>query len=361
MTRKKILLFVPFLKGTGGTETVIRNLQIAYRQSLKKKEYDMMLVSFGGTIDSHWQNEWEKKVYSFSKYRALQNIAYIFLMPVLILYTLFRENPDIVISTNSFIWKICYIQRTIFKRSFQLFAWYHYSINQKGLSRFAIKSPDRFLAISTGIKEQLISRGRASDSIDVLFNPVMRTTATIPRPDRSNPVLTYIGRIDFDGQKNVSELFEALKEVKGPWRLELYGTCSENDKHALVKMAQDAGFIQKISFKGYHSNVWEIIETSTALVMTSKYEGFPMILCEALSHGVYCISSDCETGPSDILETGVNGKLYEPGNVDQLVNQLNTLVNGAQLPKQKDIINSIQQFDSEHFIYSFERFCHIDV
>ncbi len=51
----------------------------------------------------------------------------------------------------------------------------------------------------------------------------------------------------------------------------------------------------------------------TALLLTSAFEGFPMTLLEAMSYGIPCISSDCMSGPRDMIKPGLNGELYTRG------------------------------------------------
>ena len=75
-----------------------------------------------------------------------------------------------------------------------------------------------------------------------------------------------------------------------------------------------------------------------------------MVLCEAISHGIYCISSDIETGPNDIIKNGINGKLYNPHDISQLTNDLQDVIyHPNNLPNQKQIINSSQKFSIDNY------------
>ena len=66
----------------------------------------------------------------------------------------------------------------------------------------------------------------------------------------------------------------------------------------------------------------------TALLLTSRFEGFGLVLVEAISHGIPVISSDCETGPRDIVVEGINGYLYKPGDLKEFVEKVNGLAMG---------------------------------
>lgn len=362
MKKTKVLVMVPYLKGTGGTETVIKNLNTSYLQSSNREAYELKLISFGGTKEKHWLANWNKVIYSFSDIRLFQMMLYVLAMPWLCLKTILAEKPDVVICTNPFIWQIAYFFRELTHVNFKIYAWYHYSIMQKHLKHAALQRCDHFLAISHGIARQLMNLGVDEDKITVLTNPVVicSNVKLVRRSERDGnrnhkTRFLYIGRIDFDGQKNVQELFNALAYVHGVWKLDLFGTCSKKDKEALMKIAKKNGFADNVVFRGYTSNVWERIHNADALILTSKFEGFPMILCEAISHGIFAVSSDCETGPSDIIQRE-NGLLYKPGDVPELAKILTDItLQKLCLPSEAAIVQTITKFNLENFIRAFER------
>ncbi|MFT8372829.1 MAG: glycosyltransferase [Liquorilactobacillus satsumensis] len=63
------------------------------------------------------------------------------------------------------------------------------------------------------------------------------------------------------------------------------------------------------NLKGWVTNPWQQLKEMDALLLSSNYEGFPMVILEAISRGVPSISYDCPTGPADIIIDGVNGYL----------------------------------------------------
>ena len=362
MKRSKILVMVPYLKGTGGTETVISNLNSIYLQSNNRKSYELKLISFGGSKEKKWLDQWNKVVYSFSDMRFIQLILYVLVMPWLCLKTILVERPDAIICTNPAIWELAYFVRAFTHVNFKIYAWYHYSIKKKKIRHSALRRCDHFLAISHGIASQLKSLGIDESKVTVLTNPVMLNddVRLIQRSDgdgREHKIthFLYVGRIDFDGQKNVQELFNALAYVRGDWKLDLFGTCSKRDKEALIKIAQKNGFSESVVFRGFASDVWKCIHTADTLILTSKFEGFPMILCEAISHGLFVVSSDCETGPSDIIQRE-NGLLYRPGDVKQLAEILTEItLQKVCLPSAFIISRTMQKFNQENFIRTFEK------
>lgn len=131
---KKAVVAVPYLSGKGGTETVIKNFQEAMSQ-YGDEDYSWKLISYGGTKYSGWIKKWSKKVYSFSDNRYVQILAYIFLLPILILKTLKKEKPDFFIATNPIIWTMAYRMRKFVSPRTKIISWYHYSFKRKNIKK----------------------------------------------------------------------------------------------------------------------------------------------------------------------------------------------------------------------------------
>lgn len=83
---------------------------------------------------------------------------------------------------------------------------------------------------------------------------------------------------------------------------------------------------QQIVLKGRSSDYSEIYGTASLFVLSSDFEGMPNTLLEAMAVGLPCISTDCPTGPSDIIESGKNGILVPTGDKGKLVQAMETLI-----------------------------------
>lgn len=340
---KKAIVAVPFLKGTGGTETVIKNFAQALDVKDTKADISWKLISFGGSNNSEWMNGWNKKVYNFSNLRYVQLVAYAGLMPVLIARILKREKPDFFISTNPIIWSLAYKLRKSISPKTKIIAWYHYSFKMKKVKLKYLKMTDKFWAISSGIKDELTSMGVSRSKTDVIYNPINVNNVKIINRSRKQNHFIYIGRIDYDGQKNVSELIKALNKVNGQWKCDFYGTIDKSTKEKLQELALNK-VNSYISFCGFYKNVWSNIKEADVLILTSKFEGLPMVLMEAISRGIPIITSNCPTGTKDIVNKD-NGWLYQMGEIDQLASLLNSVIlNKVQLPTTNDVKQSAHLF-----------------
>ena len=341
---KKVVIALPYLTGKDGTETVIKN----FAETLDVKNTDdnisWKLVSFGGTKYPEWLSGWNKKVYNFTQSRHIQLIAYAILMPLLIANILRKEKPDFFIATNPIMWSIAFAERNVFSKKTKIGAWYHYSFKMKNVKEKYLKKADFFWAISSGIKDELLSLGVSPDKIYVIYNPVdVDHVTAVKRSGKQNRFI-YIGRIDYDGQKNVSELIKALNKVKGDWHCDLYGSVDPETKDRLLRLANDHTKSQ-IEFKGFYKDVWNQIKKADVLILTSKFEGLPMTLIEAASRGIALVSSNCPTGTQDIVNKE-NGFLYNQLSIVRLNEILEQIIyRTVELSSPLCVKRSVQKFN----------------
>ena len=135
-------------------------------------------------------------------------------------------------------------------------------------------------------------------------------------------------------QKRFDRLLDAFARIKDShpdWHLVILGedfvawrkTTLRKDLEAQVSRL---GLTQQVSLPGFAGNVADWYRAADALVLTSAFEGFPMVLLEAMAHGCPPISVDCDTGPRDIINNGENGLLVPQDDIDALVNGLDRML-----------------------------------
>lgn len=104
--------------------------------------------------------------------------------------------------------------------------------------------------------------------------------------------------------------FSYIASKFSDWDLVILGEGEERE--ALSNLVQSYGLEDRVFFPGNVGNVSEWYERAELFVLSSVVEGFPNVLLEAMVYGVACISFDCNTGPRDMIEHGVNGFLVDP-------------------------------------------------
>ena len=112
-----------------------------------------------------------------------------------------------------------------------------------------------------------------------------------------------------------------------------------------IEQSQLSGFIHLL---GFTQNTTIYIKNAEFLVLTSQYEGFPMVILEALHLGTPVISFDCETGPSEMILHENNGLLIENQNFEELQSAMNTMVENNLIYQtcRENTKNSIAQFSA---------------
>ncbi len=168
---------------------------------------------------------------------------------------------------------------------------------------------------------------------------------------QSKNVMVTAGRLC--EQKGFDLLLIAVKKVfeKYPnWRLKIFG------KGDLLEILQhqtnELGINSNVEFCGYRSDLECQFRNATFYVMSSRYEGFPMILLEAVSQSLPCVSFDCPEGPSTILRNG-GGLLVENGNIEQLSNEMIRFIESPSLREKcaRQALVNIKDYTPEK-IYS---------
>jgi glycosyltransferase involved in cell wall biosynthesis len=147
-------------------------------------------------------------------------------------------------------------------------------------------------------------------------------------PGRS--IILAVGR--FVPQKGFARLIEAFNRLKAEnpsWDLVILG--AGPDRQMLESRRDKLGLNGRVFFPGRAGNVGDWYKRSSIFAMTSLFEGFPNALLEAMGYGLSVISTDCDTGPRDLIENGVNGFLVTEGDQDALTTGLQQLMASSDL------------------------------
>ncbi|MFB5283675.1 glycosyltransferase [Peribacillus sp. Hz7] len=137
--------------------------------------------------------------------------------------------------------------------------------------------------------------------------------------------IATFGRLS--AQKNQSLLIKAFAMVyktNKSIKLSLYG--SGEEKNTLKVLVKELGIEDAVTFKGRVSNVADALMSTDLFVLSSNYEGMPNALMEAMGVGLPCISTDCPTGPKDLIQNQKNGILVKSNDVSELVSAIHYCV-----------------------------------
>ena len=136
--------------------------------------------------------------------------------------------------------------------------------------------------------------------------------------------IVFLGRLAY--VKNPVALLEAYSRIedKKDWQLHFIGDGIL--KTELQKMIHHLGLSDRVILHGFVKNVDAILSESKILGLTSKSEGFPNAIIEAMANKMAVIAYNCKVGPSDIINNGQNGYLVPPGDVEYFKEKLDYLI-----------------------------------
>lgn len=154
-------------------------------------------------------------------------------------------------------------------------------------------------------------------------------------------------------QKGFDMLIEAAQIIKRytkGWSIDIFGDGADEEK--LIKLIYEKELADFISIKPPVKNIQLELLNSSIYVMSSRWEGLPMILLEAKACGLPIVSFDCPEGPADIIDSGYDGYLVKLNNVEELANKIVLLCNDFDLRKKMGnmaYVNS-QKFSSSEIL-----------
>lgn len=176
----------------------------------------------------------------------------------------------------------------------------------------------RVIAVSRQMQELLEKQARLKN-VNCIYNPVntrlIRDQAAEPL-EIDGPFILAVGRLE--QQKRFDLLIDAFarSRVQQHCRLLIVGRGSQQEQ--MEAQIRQLGLEGRVILAGFDANPYKYMAKAEFQVMSSDYEGYPLVLIEALSLGCPIVSTDCPTGPREIIRHGDNGLLVEKGNPDAL-------------------------------------------
>lgn len=243
---------------------------------------------------------------------------------------LLKEKPDIVVSLypseSSFIPDIKDGSKKVLELHYCKF--FRLQYGRKGLLGWIdklrtrqdeqiVRRFDKFVVLTNE------DRGYWGDlpNIEVIPNAAMHVSDTYS--DVMNKRVIAVGRLDY--QKGFDRLIQAWELVQHTgkftdWKLDIYGQGEWQEM--LQQMIDKAELQNTVCLNRPTKQIGEEYVKSDMLVMSSNYEGFPMVMIEAMACGLPVVSFDYKCGPKDIIQSGINGLLVPNGDIQALADAM---------------------------------------
>jgi glycosyltransferase involved in cell wall biosynthesis len=187
------------------------------------------------------------------------------------------------------------------------------------LVRVAYPLADRVVAVSAGVADDLATRAHLPrERIDVVYNPMvfdrLRSAGDAPPPhawlaDDGLRVVLAVGRLH--EQKDFPTLIRAMSLLPDDHRLLILGDGAERGPLSALIERLDLG--ERVDLVGFVPNPYPFFRHADVFVLSSRWEGLPTVLVEALAFPVALVATDCPSGPAEILADGRWGTLVPVG------------------------------------------------
>lgn len=168
--------------------------------------------------------------------------------------------------------------------------------------------------------------------------------------DRVKKIIS-VGRLE--EQKNFKLLIDAIDKIDDKnVKLDIVGKGSLKDE--LNQYIVSKKLENRITIIDWSKNVKELLDNADLFVMSSKYEGMPNALMEAMVSGIPCISTDCDFGPSDLIIHNQNGLLSKDNDLNDLIKNINYAINNydKMTEMSRNAINYMKGNFSEEIVLS---------
>jgi len=227
------------------------------------------------------------------------------------------------------------------------------------LARWIYPCADAVVAVSNGVADDLAHFLRLSrDRITVIYNPIVSEGlfAAAQQPvdhpwfkPYSPPVIISIGRLT--KAKDYSTLIKAFAKVRQQREVRLVILGDGEERSSLVDLVRRLRLDNDVWLPGFVDPPYPYLARASLFVLSSIWEGFPTVIVEALALGVPVVSTDCPSGPREILDNGRFGNLVPVGDVEALADAILRALDAPHEPerlkeraRQFSVDNAVTQY-----------------
>jgi glycosyltransferase involved in cell wall biosynthesis len=210
------------------------------------------------------------------------------------------------------------------------------------IAKLAYPRADAVVAVSHGVAQDLHQvLGLPLSEIDVIYNPgvtpeiASKAQEPLEHPwfaAGEPPVILGVGKLEM--QKDFPTLLQAFAQVRAqrPVRLVILGWGPEAEQRRLEALIEELGIGADVQLAGYVNNPYAYMARSALFVLSSRWEGLPFVLVEAMAVGLPVVSTNCESGPAEILDHGQYGTLVPVGDAQAMARAIAQVLDGKTPP-----------------------------
>ncbi|CNI46136.1 WbcM protein [Yersinia frederiksenii] len=325
---KKIAFFGGDISHTGGTERV----SLALANYLVKEGYQVIIVSLSGNAPPKFHVDERIKLVSLFDRRRRFSLAY-FSVVFRLRRILIDKSIDIVIDVDTMLALFSTI--SILGTNIKHISWEHFNYkndlnvkSRKFARKLAAKYSDAVITLTERDRTFWLEDNKYPEKIISIPNPLPFEPKVELIKNNSNKILS-LGRLtNIKGFDLLLDVWAKIEKANKDWELVIAG--DGEDKYFLSKKINDLN-LKNVKLLPSTPNVCELYNQSAIYVMTSRFEGFPMVLLEAKASGLPIIAYDCDTGPSELIMDNEDGFLIPFADSDAFSERLIQLMNDESL------------------------------
>lgn len=220
-------------------------------------------------------------------------------------------------------------------------SWEHFTFNQNlGVKyrdwgrKLAGRFSDAIVVLTEQDQQQYLTNRAIKRPVYHIYNPILLNENTIPTDDTEKKIILSAGRLAY--QKGFDLLIDVAELVftKHPnWQWIIAG--EGEDRSELERKIKEKKLENHVILIGNVSNIEDYYQRAAIFVLTSRFEPFGLVLTEAKSFHLPCISFDVESGPAEIILDSINGYLIEPFDVRKMAEKINYLIEHPNIRKKQ--------------------------
>jgi glycosyltransferase involved in cell wall biosynthesis len=273
------------------------------------------------------------------------------------MYKLCKENSyDAVVSVGYLNWKESKIACSLLKNAPKLVMTDHNSFERPNDACMPFRTKlkkfvwsrlfDCFTVLTNA--DLSVAKRKGLRNVSVLYNPLFLAPSLKSLPYKQKIVLS-MGRMDIWHCKGFDLLVTAWNRVsaKHPdWKLKIVGKGDDKTLTMLKSLSKD---LNSIEFLPYTSNPAALYEEASIYVLSSRYEGWGLVMVEAMSQGCATIACDYKGRQSEVITDGENGLLCDVGNADAIAEKIELLIENDELRTriQRTAPSSVERFSED--------------
>ncbi|MCI5114948.1 MAG: glycosyltransferase family 4 protein [Candidatus Electrothrix sp. AW1] len=347
----KLLFVVGDISACGGTERA--TVEIA--SALSETEHDVTVLSLFGPADPFFKLSDKVRICSTGLKEAQKSIRRSVLISKALYSNCFAYQAEAMILVDTILFAFCLpwlpLSRTC------IICWEHFHLGTDHGSKFrniarcaASKLSKRIVVLTERDADAWRDKYGIRDRVQAIWNPVPRFSITETERETcsiESCVVLAVGRLTYQkGLDVLLKAWELLGSDKSGWRLRIVGDGEEYAK--LIRLAKELEIVDSVVVAGQSKKIENEYRNASIYVMSSRWEGLPMTLLEAQRFGLPCVSTDCMTGPREILSCN-NGLLVPVEDPVALAQGLKKVMENPELRRRFShaALQNVDRYDVE--------------